>query len=309
MTSCNVQETCDWELSTSRQRLVKDFLLIFFLTIPTTAISNLFKTWKTDQLLHIILPPRSPSRSRSFPPVRQLLKGPPNHLGTAWIFLPRFHSGDVACVCVCRGAVADEQTMKTRRWTPVCFAPRPRHPPPPAAPPNPSTPICRQEEQHMWPLSADEHVQCHCQVVRSCPTPRCLGPATALETHTCTHRHAHARTEHRDFPKQDNGSSPDQRNLLYFSWNNSLQLIDSDCTRLNVGYAAQSSSYMLRFFFFFFAPLRYHSQHGWLNAKRPCQTCLETEQTQVSFVAELCPLLPTCRLWRSTWRLFNKRRT
>lgn len=54
--------------------------------------------------------------------------------------------------------------------------------------------ICRREEQRMLPLSVDAHVQCHCQIVRSCPTPHCLGPATALETHThaFTHMHRHS---------------------------------------------------------------------------------------------------------------------
>lgn len=195
-----------------------------------------------------------------------------------------------------RGAVADEQTMKTRRWTPVCFASQPC----PPLPPTPS-PACLSADD----LSARRAAHVAAVSGRTCAMslsnsqelpntslPRPCNRPRDTQTHTCTHRASWLPRA-----RQPTSSSPDNRNLLYFSWNNNSELIDSDCTMLNVGCAAQSSSYMLRVFFCNITVntvdwmLKGLAKHAWRRTKH-------STAVQVSFLAKLCPVLPTCRLWR-----------
>lgn len=179
--------------------------------------------------------------------------------------------------------------------------------------------ICRREEQHMWPLSVDEHVQCHCQIVRSGPTPHCLGPAPALETRTHTHAQiSSTRTTARLVSWR---SKPCELVLKQsFVIDRSRPHSDESGLRRKV------KKLHAEFVSFLFALLQYHSQHGWLNAKRPCQTCLETNQTALKrrptpdrytvlpssaqlctlayFVAKLCnSIQPLCFVKSNKWQI------
>lgn len=125
-------------------------------------------------------------------------------------------------------------------------------------------------------MSVDAHVQCHCQIGRSCPAPHRLSPATALE-----HARRQTRTEVRVCSKQPRRKESRRRDSLPPEDSNVLQLLktlnrtqfdvlfavcdgqvrrdwllliglnSSNNMMLNVGYAPLSSSYMLGFVFFF----------------------------------------------------------
>lgn len=166
------------------------------------------------------------------------------------------------------------------------------HPPPPPLVCLPM--ICRREEQHMWPLSVDEHVQCHCQIVRSCPTPHCLGPATALETH----KHTHARTEHRYFLEQDSRSArlPTIETFCIFlkTINRNWLIATAQCWMWVLQHSQAATCWG-----FFFCNITVNTVDWMLKglAKHAWRRTKHSTAVQVSFLAKLCPVLPTCRLW------------